>query len=134
MFVEHHSANNDGYWRGMRSSKMTIFPNGEGTGRAYLQVWDYGTANVYDIQSDGTLANRRLFAPQGSDGMTLDENGNLYLTRGGVQVYSPNGKQIGTIKTPEGPANVCFGGKNRRTLFMTARTGFYSLRMQVHGQ
>ena len=89
---------------------------------------------VYNIQSDGTLSKRRLFTPHGSDGMTLDEKGNLYLTRGGVLVISPDGKKIGTIKTPEGPANVCFGGKDRRTLFITARTGFYLLRMQVRGQ
>ena len=66
--------------------------------------------------------------------MTLDEKGNLYLTRGGVVVYSPTAKKIAAIETPERPANVTFGGKDRKTLFITARTGFYSLRMNVHGQ
>lgn len=89
---------------------------------------------VYRIQKDGSLADRKLVAPQGSDGMTLDEKGNLYLTRGAVQVYSADGDEIGAIKTPEAPSNVCFGGEDNRTLFITARTGFYSLAMKVRGQ
>ncbi len=89
---------------------------------------------VYAVKPDGSLTDRRLIAPEGSDGMTLDEKGNLYLTHGGVQVYSPDGKKIATFETPEHPANLCFGGKDRRTLFITARTGFYSLRMNVRGQ
>ena len=66
--------------------------------------------------------------------MTLDERGNLYLTRKVLHIYSPDGKNLATIKVPEAPANVCFGGKDRRTLFVTARTGLYSLRMNVRGQ
>jgi len=89
---------------------------------------------VYRIQPDASLADRKQIAPEGSDGMTLDEKGNLYLTRSGVHVYSPAGKRIAVIKTPERPANVCFGGKDRRTLFITARKGFYSVRMTVQGQ
>lgn len=89
---------------------------------------------VYDIQPDGSLANRRVAAPQGSDGMTLDEHGNLYLTSDGVEVYSPDGEQLVEIATPERPTNVVFGGTDRQTLFITARTGFYSLRMTVRGQ
>lgn len=88
---------------------------------------------VYRIDSDGSLTDRKLIAEQGSDGMTLDEKGNLYLTRGAVQVYGSNGKQIATIEVPEAPSNVCFGGKDGRTLFITARTGFYSLKMKVGG-
>jgi len=79
------------------------------------------------------LSDRKLAAPEGSDGMTLDEHGNLYLTRGSVRVYSPQGKLIADVATPERPANVTFGGKDRKTLFITARTGFYSVRMNVKG-
>ncbi len=93
-----------------------------------------GVTYRYDIQQDGTLSGKKLFCKSGSDGMTLDEKGNVYLTRGGVLVFNPAGKQIATIKTPEGPANITFGGKDRKTLFITARTGFYSLRMAVRGQ
>ncbi len=101
-----------------------------------LYVADPGDSKtyVYKIRADGALSDRKQIAPEGSDGMTLDEQGNLYLTRGGVQVYSPAGKLIQSIETPERPANLTFGGKDRKTLFITARTGFYSLEMDVCGQ
>lgn len=101
-----------------------------------LYVADAGDSKtyVYRIPSDGSLTDRKLIAPVGSDGMTLDEKGNLYLTRGVVHVYSPDGTNIATIEVPEAPANVCFGGADRRTLFITARTGLYSIRMNVRGQ
>jgi gluconolactonase len=101
-----------------------------------LYVADAGDSKtyVYRIQPDGSLSDRKLAAPLGSDGMTLDERGNLYLTRGGVQIYSPEGQKIATIEVPEGPANVCFGGPHRRTLFITARKSLYSVRMSVQGQ
>lgn len=89
---------------------------------------------VYRVGKDGALTDRRIAAESGSDGMTLDERGNLYLTAGTVKVYSPTAELIGEIKLPEGPANVTFGGADGRTLYITARTGFYSLRMRVKGQ
>ena len=89
---------------------------------------------VYRIQDDGSLTDRKQIAPEGSDGMALDERGNLYLTDAGVHVYSPEGERIATITVPEQPSNVTFAGKDGKTLFITARTGFYSLRMNVSGQ
>ena len=65
--------------------------------------------------------------------MTLDERGNLYLTRDKVLVFNPAGGQILAIDVPERPANVVFGGKDGRTLFITARTSLYSVRMNVRG-
>jgi len=88
---------------------------------------------VFDIQSDGSLTNQRLFASIGSDGMTLDEHGNVYLTEEGVTVFNPDGEQIATIPVPELPSNVAFGGPDRSTLFITARTGFYAIEMAVRG-
>jgi len=88
---------------------------------------------VYTINDDGTLSNKALFAPEGSDGMTIDSEGNVYLTTKDVSVYDPQGKNIERIRVPERPANVCFGGKNKQTLFITARTSLYSLRMLVKG-
>lgn len=86
----------------------------------------------FDIAADGTLENRIEFADQGSDGMTLDEFGNVYLTwRGGVSIRNPDGDEIEFIETPQNPANVGFGGADGRTLYMTARTSLYSLRMDV---
>jgi gluconolactonase len=87
----------------------------------------------YDIQKDGTLTNKTFFAPKGSDGMTIDHKGNVYLTSGKVWVYDPNGKLIQEIEFPESPANICFGGKKRNTLFVTARKGVYTLKMNVKG-
>jgi len=76
-----------------------------------LYVTDAGDGKtyVYRIQPDGSLADRKLIAPVGSDGMTLDEKGNLYLARNVVHVYSPEGKNIATIEVPEAPSKVCFG-------------------------
>jgi len=61
------------------------------------------------------------------DGMTIDDNGNVYLTIIGVNVYSAGGKLIKNIKVPEGPTNVCFGGKDRKTLFITTPKALYSV-------
>ena len=87
----------------------------------------------YSIQPDGTLAEKRLFANEGSDGLTLDNRGNVYLTMGTVQVFSPAGEKIADIPFPQAPANICFGGPDEDILFVTARTGLYSLKMNVHG-
>jgi gluconolactonase len=89
----------------------------------------------YDIMSDGSLSGKTLATDQGSDGLTLDEEGNLYLTGHGVTVRDPAGRQIEHIPIPDEKwtANVCFGGEDRRTLFITASTGFYRVRMRVAG-
>ena len=87
----------------------------------------------YDIQADGTLANKTFFAPEGSDGMTIDNQGNVYLTNRYVSVFDKNGKKITNIEVPEMPSNICFGGKNRDILFITARTSVYTLKMKVKG-
>ena len=89
---------------------------------------------AYDVAADGRLANKRLFCEFGSDGMTIDSEGNVYLTTGrAVQVFDKAGQRIETITPPEVPANVVFGGKDMQTLFMTARTGFYAVKMRVKG-
>lgn len=100
-----------------------------------LYVADHGGNKtfVYTINKDGTLSNKKLFAPEGSDGMTIDNEGNIYLTTKVVAVYNPEGQKIETIEVPEVPANVCFGGKDKQTLFITARTSLYALRMRVKG-
>jgi len=100
-----------------------------------LYVTDHGGKKTfrYTIKADGTLTNKKLFAPVGSDGMTMDSEGNVYLTESAVLVYSPAGKRIARIAVPQRPSNVCFGGKDGRTLFITARRGFYSIRMRVGG-
>lgn len=93
-----------------------------------------GKTYAYDIQPDGRLKNKRLFTDMGSDGMTIDEKGNVYLTGKGVTVFNPAGEQIAYIPVDANwTANVCFGGKERKTLFITASQYLYSLRMNVKG-
>jgi gluconolactonase len=65
--------------------------------------------------------------------MTIDSRGNVYLTNRVVVVYDRDGKKIAEIKVPESPSNVTFGGADRRTLFITARTSLYSIQMAVRG-
>ena len=89
---------------------------------------------AYDIEQDGTLKNKRLFCKLGSDGMTIDQEGNVYLTGQGVTVFDKTGKQVEQIPIPEPwTANVCFGGKAKQTLFITASKSLYSLNMRVRG-
>lgn len=88
----------------------------------------------YQIAPDGQLQNRQLFVAQGSDGMTIDHEGNVYLTGHGITVYSPAGQRLEHINVPaEWTGNVCFAGKNRRTLFITASDAVYTLPMRVKG-
>ena len=88
-----------------------------------LYVADIGAGKTYRyrIQPDGSLKEKKLFCELGSDGMTIDSEGNIYLTGKGVSVFDPAGKKIEHIEVPETwTANVCFGGKDRQTLFITA--------------
>lgn len=101
-----------------------------------LYVADIGASKTYayDIGRDGTLTRKRLFCEMGSDGMTLDGEGNVYLTGHGVTVFSPAGKQIEHIAIAEDwTGNICFGGRARKTLFITASKGLYALKMRVRG-
>jgi len=102
-----------------------------------LFVADIGDNKTYSytIEEDGELMNKKLFCEMGSDGMTIDENGNLYLTNAaGVTVFDPAGKQIKNIAIEEPwTANVCFGGPDMKSLFITAKSGLYRIRMKVKG-
>ncbi|HSJ68577.1 MAG TPA: SMP-30/gluconolactonase/LRE family protein [Anditalea sp.] len=102
-----------------------------------LYVADIGDNKtyVYDIEEDGYLQNRKLFVEMGSDGMTIDNRGNVYLTgKTGVTVFNPKGEQIAHIPIDEGwTANVAFGGPMRKTLFITAMGSIYTLEMKVRG-
>ncbi|MEO6106133.1 MAG: SMP-30/gluconolactonase/LRE family protein [Cyclobacteriaceae bacterium] len=102
-----------------------------------LYVADINAGKTYSfrIGNDGSLSDRKLFAALGSDGITIDKKGNVYLTGKGVTILNPDGEQIGHIPVPEGwTANVCFGGSDKKTLFITASKSLYSLQMKVNGQ
>ena len=88
----------------------------------------------YAIGPGGNLSGKTLFCEFGSDGMTMDEKGNVYITGTGVHIFDSSGKLIGNIPVPEKwTANVCFGGKDHKSLFITASTGLYRVKMKVRG-
>jgi gluconolactonase len=99
-----------------------------------LYVADHGAGQTftYDINSDGSLSNKRLFVSTGSDGMTLDTAGNLYLTTPNqVQFYDASGTHVKDIPTPENPTNITFVDPQGQTLFITARTAVYILQVSA---
>jgi gluconolactonase len=101
-----------------------------------LFVSDIGAGQTwrYDIHPDGSLTNKTLFCKMGSDGMTIDEKGDIYICGHGVTIFDKNGQRIEHVDVPEPwTANVSFGGPDHRTLFITASKSFYSIRMQVRG-
>jgi gluconolactonase len=98
---------------------------------------------AYPVDSPGKIGKGRVFCELeqakaggngGGDGAAVDSKGNVYITSGiGLQVFDPSGKKLGTIKFPEQPANATFGGKDMKTLFVTARTSVYTVPMEVAG-
>jgi gluconolactonase len=105
-------------------------PNGR---RLYVTDHGGGKTYTYRISKGGELSDKKLFCEEGSDGMTIDVKGNVYLTTDVVAIYNRKGKRIAEIKVPERPANVTFGGPDNKTLFITARTSLYSIEMNVRG-
>jgi gluconolactonase len=102
----------------------------------YLYASDLqgGKTYRYTINKDGSLSNAHLFVNMGSDGMTTDNQGNVYLTGRGITVFNSQGAQIAHIPIPEGwTTNLAFGGKNRNKLFITASEAIYVLDMKVKG-
>ena len=85
----------------------------------------------YAINDDGTLKDKTLFCNVGSDGMTIDDEGYLYLTSGGVKIFDKNGQQVAQFRMQA--ANVCFAGKDKNILFICAGKEIYALKMRTHG-
>jgi gluconolactonase len=100
-----------------------------------LYIADIGANKTYryDIQQDGALTGKKLFCEMGSDGMTIDNEGNVYLSGMGVTVFSPEGKQLEKIQISGWVGNLCFGGADRQTLFIAASKNLYSMKMRVKG-
>jgi gluconolactonase len=110
-----------------------------------LYVIPTGQADMmsYPVEGPGKLGKGKVFCTlqqpdkaknTGGDGLTVDKKGNLYITSQlGLQVFEPTGKMLGIIKFPEQPSNATFGGKDMKTLFVTARTSLYTVEMEVEG-
>jgi gluconolactonase len=101
--------------------------------RLYISDHGDGKTYSYEIKSNGTLKDKKLLIEEGSDGVTIDQHGNIYLTNEAVRVFKPDGSFIEEIAIPKKPSNVCFGGVDGKTLFITARDAVYSLEMKVEG-
>ncbi len=102
----------------------------------FLYIADIGAGKIfkYSINRDGRLSNKQLFVNHQTDGMTIDNQGNIYLAGKGVAVYNSQGQLIEQIPIPESwTANVCFGGKKKNLLFITASKSIYILQMSVTG-
>lgn len=102
----------------------------------YLYVADIGAKKTYkyEIREDGYLTNKTVFCEMGSDGMTIDDRGNVYLTGDGVTVFNKTGEKIAHIPVPaKWTANVVFGALDRKTLFITAMDAVYTLKMKARG-
>lgn len=143
----------NGVYRLTRAGKLELLvkdmtrPNGLGFSPdeklLYIANSDSARKNwmVFDVRPDGTLTNGRVFYDVTKettdglpDGLKLDTRGNLYGTGpGGVWVFSPSGKHLGTIRPPEVPANCHWGDADGKTLYMTARTGLYRIKLNVTG-
>jgi gluconolactonase len=101
-----------------------------------LYVADIGAGKTYSyaIQPDGRIENKTLFCEMGSDGMTIDNEGNVYLTGKGVTIFDRTGKKLTNIPIPEAwTGNITFGGKDRQLLFITASKRVFGVKMRVKG-
>ncbi|MEZ4825051.1 MAG: SMP-30/gluconolactonase/LRE family protein [Bacteroidia bacterium] len=115
----------------VRPNGIVGTPDGK---KLYVADINDGKTWSFTINPDGTLGGKTLFTSLGSDGMTIDNKGNVYLTGKGVSVFNPAGEKIAQIDVEERwTANVCFGGKKQKTLFITASQSLYSLPMKVRG-
>ena len=105
----------------------------------YIDDTERMHVRAFDVQSDGTIANGRVFAEEegegaAPDGMKIDVHGNVYLTGpGGIWIFDPSGEHLGVLQTPERAANLGWGGDDWSTLFITASTSVYSIQCKVAG-
>jgi gluconolactonase len=117
---------------------LAFSPDGK---KFYVDDSEQRNIRVYDVASDGSLSNGRVFGeePGGKhdgvpDGIKVDKNGNLFVTGPkGIWVWDPQGNHLGTIVMPEQPANLTWGDKDYRTLYITATTSVYRLRVKTEG-
>jgi sugar lactone lactonase YvrE len=95
------------------------------TNEAELKTWSF------TVGPDGTLSNPKLFVHEGGEAVASDDRGNVYIAAGQILVFNPAGQRIGTIEVPQRPTCLVFGGKDRKTLFITARSSLYSVQIKA---
>lgn len=120
-----------------------MVPNGIALSPDEKYLYVNGSRKIirYDVLADGGVANGRVIvdmtaetAPGGTDGMKVDQRGNVYCTGpGGVWILSPDGKHLGTIRTPEPVTNFAFGDSDGKTIYMTHRRNLYRVRVNIPG-
>lgn len=116
-----------------RPNGIALSPNGR---ILYVANSDERNVRAYDVDRNGKATNERVLISGIDgvpDGMRVDENGNLYVTCRGVAIYSPQGKLLHMIEIAETPANCAFGDPDLQTLYVTARTSVYRIRLNVKG-
>jgi gluconolactonase len=105
----------------------------------YVADTEMNHVRVFDVTDDGGTKNGRIFAempgePLAPDGMKVDTEGNVYVTgKDGIWVLDPEGRRLGVIPVPELPANLCWGDNDLKTLYVTARTSLYRVRLNISG-
>ena len=103
-------------------------------GRPFYVTEESGhTTCAADVEPDGSLQNFRLFANRGGENVASDAAGNVYIADGEIYVYDRNGQWIDTIRVPERPVQMVFGGADGKTMFIAARSSLYALRMRYAG-
>jgi sugar lactone lactonase YvrE len=117
-----------GTWRPiLQSSNLALFSPGD---ERYLTSEDDGKTYRVKLESDGKLTTS-VFAERGGTSVVSDEAGNVYIAGGQIYVYDRKGKEIGVLELPERPGSLAFGGPDKRTLFIGARTSLYSIRIKT---
>jgi sugar lactone lactonase YvrE len=89
---------------------------------------------AFNVKPDGSLSGGKLLVDEGGESIAVDDQGNVYLAAGQILVFNPSGKQIDTIMVPQRPISIIFGGNDKKTLFITARSGLYSVRTKFGGK
>ena len=97
------------------------------TNEVELKTWSF------NVGEDGTLSEPKLFVNEGGECVTTDDQGNVYIAAGQILVFDPAGKRIDTIEVPQRPTCLVFGGQDRKTLFITARSSLYSVQVRSTG-
>jgi gluconolactonase len=116
-----------------RPNGVALSPSGR---ILYVTNSDDRNVRAYDLDKNGAASNERVVVARIEgipDGIRVDENGNLYVAAAHLEVYSPEGKQLGTVHLTETPSNCAFGDADFETLYITARTSIYRVRLKVKG-